>query len=400
MEGRELVEIIKIPFFNYFYSRVFRDSETYGSVFIPVSYGYMPVLLPVNEKLGVLRVESRDKFSRVQKFADPGQPLSLVRLSRRGSQDYVSAGDPVELELPDDFLKAYLSARNLWMSLERPSFDVKAGRNSIAFNLKSQSKGLQIFSSRLYVAERYALSIFFLPVRITRKSIEKFISLYPRNFGRSPPKFYSVNCTAFRLNSKGKLEEIPVDLMFEEKDFFGYKNKINDGIYFIKLALISDRSFEEVNEPNYNVVLEVLNIDPYLASVYYGTTEGSESLFYTERMLRGSVKHQLEMLLGENFFNGNTEVAKYAGIAEMQEKEEGVRIRTIKLSVISGFLHLYVEGQNRRFCEEFLRANQKIEFLATLQDTIDTDSMYLPKGGELMSRSLKLILEKIIRRDS
>ncbi|MDS0257478.1 hypothetical protein ApAK_07340 [Thermoplasmatales archaeon AK] len=396
MERSELVELIKLPFFNYFYSNVFRDSEVYGSLVLRVPYRYMLVLIPNEEEFGILRIASSDKFRRVEVVAEATQVLTIARLNKSGYKAYICGGDPEEVILPDEFLKVYTFARDLWMSLERPSFDIQTGAGKIVFNLKTTGNNLLIFSTRSSTPERYGLSMNLLLVRFRHSSLDNYVSFYPRNFGKSPPKFYSVNCTAFRLNSNGELQEIPIVLAFEGEDFFGYKDMIKDELYFAKVALVAARSFGDITEPDYSIVLELLTVNPYLVAAYYGSAEENRAGFLVERVLRQPVESQLETLLGYNIFERGTELTEPTGVAEMEKFEGGIRLRAVKLNAISRFLYLYITKQNRSFCEGFLKSKQKIRFLAELDRAIEANSMYLPTG-ELMSRPLKSALDQIMR---
>ena len=396
MEGNNLVELIKIPFFDHFYSNVFRYSDVYGPSILRVPYRYLVILVPDDEELGILRIASTDKYLKVRDVVSLEQPLSKVRLNKRGLQAYISGGIPENLTLPPAFISEYKFVRNLWFSLERPSFELISGVNKITFNLKTRGKNLLIFSTRSTTPERYGMSLNILLIRIKHSSLESYVSFYPKNYGKSPPKFYSVNCTTFRLTSRGELQEIPIVLSFSEDDFFRHKATIKDEFCFVKLALVSNRTLGELSEPDYNIVLEVLAIDPYLLSIYYGTTEKSRAPFLIERSLRESVKSQLIKTLGQEISEGMSNTVKPNGVAEMEHFEDGLRINVIRLNVLSKFLFLYLEGQNRSFCEDFLKNSQKISFLDSLNKTVNKSSQFLP-SGDFMSRPLKLMIDNIMK---
>ena len=399
MDENNLVELIKVPFFDHFYSNVFHYSDVYGPSNLRVPYRYLVILVPVYEEIGILRIVSTNKYLKVKDVVSLEQPLSKVSLSKRGVQSYISGGIPENLALPTAFVKEYKFLRNIWFSLGRPSFELISGVNKIIFNLKTTGKNLLIFSTRSAIPERYGLSMNILLIRIKQSSLDRYVTFYPKNYGKSPPKFYSVDCTTFRLTSRGELQEIPIVLSFNEDDFFRHKRTIKDELCFVKLVLVSNRTLGELSESDYNIVLEILPIDPYLLCIYYGTSEKNKAPFLIERALRESVKSQLIKTIGQDISEVISKSVKPNGIAEIEQFEDGLRVRVIRLNVLAKFLFLYLEGQNRSFCEDFLKSSQKISFLDALNKTVNTSSRFLP-SGDFMTRQLKLMIDEIMKLDS
>ncbi|CAC12517.1 hypothetical protein [Thermoplasma acidophilum] len=396
MNGKDLVELIKVPFFDYFYSHVLRISEEYGPKILNVSYRYFMVLIPGDEKFGILKMASNDKYTRIMEQTSIDHPLFMTTLHERGYQRYISGGDPENIDLPKTYLDEYKFLRNIWLSLYRPTFELAVG-NRIRFNLKASEMNIPISSSRT-ATERYNISMNLIPVMIKPKALNNYISFYPRNYGKSPPKFYSVNCSTFRLTSNEELQEIPITIAFNEKDFSNYMGRLDQEFYFFKLASVSSRTFGDLIEPDYNIVLEVLPINPYLLSIHYSTMSKKENPFLIDRLLRRSIELKLLEVIGEDTDYWSNKTIESYGMASIESLDFGIHVRFVKFKVFSKLISLYINGENKSFVESFLKSQDKIRFLNLLYEAMKNKSLFLPTG-ELIPTSIKTMINDLMRED-
>lgn len=395
MDNLEIVELIEIPFFNHFYMDIFSNTDTQMDYHLKVPYRYVVMILPKREEIGILRFASEDKFFRLKSTLDVVGSLALVKLHRKSGQAYISGGDAETLNLPQKYRSPYLYSRNIWLSSERLAYSISPGNNKIVFNISSSSKNMIIFSSKSTSAEKYGLSLCVTPVKMTKQFMNDAISFHPNNYGTSAPRFFSVPCTAFRLNSRGEVQEVSLWVAFSEARFKYYQKKLVDGLYLAELIIVSGRTFGELIESDYNIIINLTPMDPYLLVSYFGNSGNLQTTFIVERIMRKMVKEQLEKAIGTQLLNKILGSPAPLGFIKMESSEGSTRLMSLRLSVVTRMIEMYLLNYNRTFFEKLFDSQDLINSFEKLISEFKENRHYL-SSGELISPTFRSMLTEFI----
>ena len=391
-----LVELFKIPFFNYLYLHITAGSLPHNMFSFDQHYTFYFCLIPAKEEIGKVRMTSQDKEGRIETIlSEHRQPLK-VNLKKAGIDEFTMRGDPEPIVASNYAFTTYDLARLLWLLSEPPIFSLQASCKRTAFRISSITRRTILQSDRNGVSEKYSIIFGAIILELKRSDIEKANVFYPSNFGIKPPKFYSVPCSTYRITSGFSLEKIPFSVEFTEETYKECQDIIGNSssnLYLASMFVISSREWDEFTEPDYNVVVQLTPCDNIeLLSVAFGRNVQKSNKYLNVKVIGESLNKQIRDSTGHDMFSelGSNEIA-FKGLGRIERVGSNLKISFVTLSTVARFLEMASQSGMNGMARDFFHSPDKIPYLETLREHFIKNRNF-GLNGELLSPMIRTYL--------
>ena len=403
MQGTEydncLVELFKIPFFNYLYLHITAGSDPRNIFTFDQHYTFYFCLIPEKEEICKIRIASGDKENRLESIlGEYNQPLK-VNLKKAGLNEYITRGDPSPMIATQIAFSSYALARVLWSLSEPPIFSIQAIGNRTAFRISSISRRCQLRSDRKGVSEKYSIIFGSLIVELKNADFKKASHFYPSNLGIKPPKFYSVPCYTFRITSESIIEKIPFKIEFTEDNYQEFQSLITfseNDLYLVTMFVISSREWDEFQEPDYNIVVQLTpHVSDELMAIAFGRSVQGPSKYVNVKVINESLSKQIKASTGHDL-HASLKPAEncFNGLGKIEHVGTSIKISIVSLSTVTKFIDMASPPDQNQIADGFFKAQSKIAYLQLLQVGF-TKNQTFGMNGELLSHMTRKYLSEI-----
>lgn len=384
-----LVELFKIPFFNYLYLHITAGNDSRNMFSFDQHYTFYFCLIPAKGEIGKVRMTSEEKEDRVENMLNEyHQPLK-VNLRTAGLNEYTTRGDPEPIVAPNIAFATYDLARLLWSLSEQPIFNLQASGSRTVFRISSITRRTQLRSDRNGVSEKYSIIFGTIILELKREEIERATGFYPSNFGIRPPKFYSVPCHTFKMSSVFSLEKIPFSVEFTEESYREFQNMTCDtssNLYLATMFVISSREWNEFTEPDYNVIVQLAPCDDVeLLSIAFGRSVQGQDKYIGVKVITEALNNQIKEYTGHDLFSElEFNKSAFKGLGRIESVGSNMKISYVTLPAVTRFLEIVSESGMNGIAKDFFQTTDKIRYLETLRAHFAKNRNF-GLNGELLS---------------